>query len=320
MTTIVNIILIGLILFFGGIRLTSYGIKHGNFEYFKELVDKIIKNEFIGIIIGIILSIALNNSSLLAVSVLLLVNHKLITGRKAFGMIAGSTIALEILSSVKLGKVKYVALLLGVALLLYIIIKCRKKIVNKKAIVSIALGYIIIIISLNLLKYGTVSYIRSDCMYSVLVEYGDNFIVNILVGIFLSGLSWNPYYIPGFMITLATVNILDINASAQIMIGSCLGIIVPVILSSIMLNKEVKKISCYYLLFELLILIFTIPMLGKYTESVLRIYTNQAQQICTLNFLIGITFVILILIFTFIFMITHKIIWKIRNKNNNIEL
>ena len=56
-----------------------------------------------------------------------------------------------------------------------------------------------------------------------------------------------PYYIPGFMITLTTVNILDVNASAQIMIGSCLGIIVPVILSSILLNKEVKKISCYYL-------------------------------------------------------------------------
>lgn len=317
MIQVIKVMLMGLILFFGGIILTSNGMKHINSEYFKGFVNKVTKNQFICIIIGIIISIALNNSSLVAVSALLLVNAELITVRKAFGIIAGSTIALQILSAFEVDVIQYAAILFCTASAVYLVKKAWNKIADKKTILNIMLSYIIIIISLNLLKSGMLGCIESQWINSVLVDLESNIMVNMLLGLVLSGLCWSPYFIAGLMIAFRTINIIDLETSGEIMLGSCLGIIIPVILAGIVLNKEAKKTALYYLLFELLIAVFSIPVLGKYAEEVLRVSTDPSRQVCFLNCFLGIRCIILIVFFTIAAMVINKITSKIRNRRDN---
>ncbi|WP_158523402.1 Na/Pi symporter [Clostridium taeniosporum] len=296
----------GLILFFAGIKLLSSSMKDEYIKKFKGIIDKVIRNEFIGAALGIIASIVFQNSSLVAISAIILVNSELMSLRQAFSIILGVTIALQLNFNIS----PYLYTFILIILILFMIIKSK----NKKSIVSIVLSYVILLIGLLLINFA----MQEDLMSSLLMTIiGKSCFCNILIGLCMGTLYWSSSYSVGILIALSATGYIDIKTISQILIGFSVATSIPILLSNIVtsnLNKEAKKTTLLCLFFNTVIVLIQIPLIKATINYVNLISEDIVVQIVRLKSIFGSNIIIEILILISCLMVINWVINKVWKK------
>ena len=260
-------------------------------EKVKTLLTSLTDNPVKGVVLGTVSTAILQSSSATSVLVASMADAGFITFYNSLGVIFGVNIGTTITSQLVAYNAMSISpfiILLGMVLLWWG--RSFKK-YGKPIIYFGLLFFSIYLISIF------VSYLDQNSIGSLLVVTS-NPIVAILVGVLAAIIFQSSSVVSGIVLILAGAGHIDLMQSVGLILGANIGTTSTVIIASMALGREAKRVALSHFLFNFLGVIIVLPFLGPFYQAVSWLDGGVVHQIantylifnltCTLLFLIAI--------------------------------
>lgn len=120
--------------------------------------------------------------------------------------------------------------------------------------------------------------------------------VAILVGILFTSVVQSSTVTSGLAVILAGSGLLDLNQAFGIILGANLGTTITVVLASLPLGLEAKRVAAGHFFFNLIGIILILPFFTEFVSFAGSFSTNVPQQIAAAHIIFNVTFALLFLI------------------------
>ncbi|HPP86269.1 MAG TPA: Na/Pi cotransporter family protein [bacterium] len=276
------ILIVGLI---GGVALFIYGLSLMGSNLTKlggskltEILQKLTANQFLGIILGTIITTIFQSSSATTVMLVGLINAGLMKFSQSIGIIFGANIGATTTPQIVAFKLTdYAILFIGVGFIISAFSKSRRK----KMLGEILLGF-------GLLFYGLK--IMSDVMYPMrsygpFIEYIkklDNPIMAVVVGTVFTAMIQSSGAAISIFIALAFQGILSLQAAIPLTLGANIGTCITAWLASLNSTTEAKRAAWAHIYFNLITTILFLIILSpfqKFVEAIDGVHAIDPDQI-----------------------------------------
>lgn len=239
----------GIILFFFGMKLMTYSFKNIVSRTIKNKLDKITKNKFAAIMIGLISTAILQSSSATTLIVISLVHSNLLSVYNAIPIIMGANIGTTVTGQLLSFNVKKYTLFLYLLSFIFIIFlrKSRFKIIPK---ILLSLGLIFTgfeVMTSSILNMKNISFFSN-----IIMKIGEKKLIGVFSGIFITAIIQSSSMGIGILQTLATNNIISINTAVPILLGENIGTCLSSLLGCIVTNKSGKQAAMVHILFNII--------------------------------------------------------------------
>lgn len=253
----------GLAIFLFGCNFLSSNLRKSASYQFQNILNKLSKNKLTGFISGIIFTFIFQSSSATSVMLVSLVNSGIINLSKAipilFGSAVGTTLTVQIIAF-KL--TDYALLILALGFLINII---EKPLLKNIGGAILGLGFIFYgmhIMSTSMQPFKNVSLIAN------IILKLENPLIGILVGLILTAIIQSSAAFIGIILILSTQNLISLNASIPLILGTNIGTTITAILASINASRESKQVAISYFLFKFLGIFLIIPWIDGFANLV----------------------------------------------------
>lgn len=251
----------GLAFFLYGMNLLSTSLERISGKKLESFLEKATSNIWKGILIGIVITIAIQSSSATTVIVVGLVNAGVLKLKKSIPIIMGAnigtTVTAQILSLNQLSSANFLLQFIKpenfapiISLIGIIIIMVAKK-KSKKTLGEMLLGF-------GILFAGMLTMVDASSSFSELPVFGEIFttlenpILGILAGAIITAIIQSSAASIGILQALATTGAISCSTAFPIIMGQNIGTCITSILSSIGANKNAKRAAAIHLIFNLL--------------------------------------------------------------------
>lgn len=251
----------GLAFFLYGMNLLSTSLERISGKKLESFLEKATSNIWKGILIGIIITIAIQSSSATTVIVVGLVNAGVLKLKKSIPIIMGAnigtTITAQILSLNELSSANFILQFIKpenfapiVSIIGIIIIMIAKK-KNRKTLGEMLLGF-------GILFSGMLTMVDASSSFSESPVFGEIFatlenpILGILAGAIVTAIIQSSAASIGILQALATTGAISFSTAFPIIMGQNIGTCITSILSSIGANKNAKRAAAIHLIFNIL--------------------------------------------------------------------
>lgn len=260
---------------------------------FKRVLRKITNKPLSGLAVGAAFTSIIQSSTATTVILAGLVNAEIITFYHSLGVIFGANIGTTITSQLIALKVTSVApyfILLGFILTYF----GRKYKSWGKPVFYFGLVFF----SLSLIALY-IEPVRNNPEIIALFANISNLFVAIMVGLLFTAVVQSSTVTAGLVVILAGSGLLDIHQAFGIIIGSNLGTTITVVLASLPLGREAKRVAAAHVLFNVLGILLILPFFDSFVSFSSSFSSNIQQQVAA-------THIFFNLIFAFIFLILIK--------------
>ncbi|MFI3206499.1 MAG: Na/Pi cotransporter family protein [Clostridia bacterium] len=264
-------IFIQVLTMFGGLGLFLYGmnmlgnnlerISGGNLEKFLE---KITSNIFLGVLVGALVTAAIQSSSATTVIVVGLVNAKILKLKSAIGVIMGANIGTTVTSqilrlmdlesndnvSVVLEFIKpttFTPIIILAGIILYMSTKNKKR----KIIAEIMLGFGILFNGMFIMT-DAISPLKDLEIFSTIFETLTNPVLGVAVGAIVTAILQSSSASVGILQALASTGAITYSSAFPIIMGQNIGTCVTSLLSSIGASVNARRAAMVHLYFNVL--------------------------------------------------------------------
>lgn len=268
-------ILGGLGMFLFGINFMSDGFIRLMGHRLHKLIQRFSRNAVTSINTGVVLTTIMQSSSAVSIFLAKLVDNQLMSFRQSLGIIVGAALGTTV-------TLQLIALQINSYSLFLIAIGFVFSFLTKKSFLK-RLGQIFT--GLGLLYLGL--QIMSQAAFSIktvpeilhFLEQMSNPFWAVLVGILFTSITQSASAFIGILIMLGSLNLLTLEASIALFIGSNIGTSVPVFLNIANISNEAKATAYFHLIYRIigaLLFMFWIP---TYTQWVVSISTFFSENV-----------------------------------------
>ncbi len=248
-------------LFLLGMKRMSDGLQAMAGSRLRRMVSFFTHNRFMAVGVGVVVTTLVQSSTATSVMALGFVNGGIMTLSQAIGVIIGSNIGTTTtgwLFTLNIGALGLP--ILGVGALFYLF--CRKEKIRNVALFALGLG--MIFFGLETLKAGLAP-VSEVPEFAVLIRTfrADTFLgalVCIVVGCGTTFLAHSSAATLAITITLASLDAIDLNSAAAIVIGSNIGTTFTALIAAIGASINTKRTACFHLMFNVLGAIWIMPI------------------------------------------------------------
>ena len=285
----------GLGLFLYGMKLMSDGLENAAGERLKTILEKVTSNRLIGVGIGAAVTSVVQSSSATTVMVIGFVNAGLMNLSQAIGVIMGANIGTTITTQLIAFKLDNIAPLFVFAGTLMVIVAKVKK---RREIGNIVLGFGILFMGMGIMSTALEPIAASALFTKIIISIGNNWVIGILLGLFITGIVQSSSATTGMLIALASTGAININVAIPIVFGCNIGTCVTAMLASIGTNKTARKAALLHLMFNVVGTLIFIPLLGILGDFAQFTSNDISRQIANAHTTFNVISTILLLPFS----------------------
>ena len=286
----------GLALFLYGMQMMSGGLEDAAGNKMKQILEKLTANRFLGVLVGAVITAAIQSSSATTVMVVGFVNSGMMTLRQAVWIIMGANIGTTItgqLIALDVGVLAPLIAFIGVGMIVFL--KSQKV----HHIGKILAGLGILFIGMGMMSDAMVPLRESQVFINLMTKFS-NPVLGILAGAIFTAIIQSSSASVGILQALAIAGVIDFKAAVFVLFGQNIGTCITAVLASIGTNKSAKRTTVIHLLFNVIgTTVFTTAcLLLPVTDWVSAITPdNMSQQIANMHTIFNITTTVLLLPF-----------------------
>ncbi len=236
----------GLGLFMYGMKIMGTGLQKAAGDRMKRFMEVLTSNRLLGVLVGTGVTALIQSSSATTVMVVGFVNAGIMNLAQAAGVIMGANIGTTVtaqLIAFKLTSIAPIAILIGVALILF----ARNKLYRR--IGEILTGFGILFLGMDLMSQAMVP-LRNNQGFLNIIAGLENKLIGVLVGFGITAILQSSSVTVGMLQALAMQGLVDINMALPVIFGQNIGTCVTAMLSSIGTSSSAKRAAIIHLLFN----------------------------------------------------------------------
>ncbi len=246
----------GLGMFIYGMQIMAQGLENAAGNKMKSLLEVLTKNKLMGVLLGAVITAVIQSSSATTVMVVGFVNAGIMNLTQAMGVIMGANIGTTVtgwlVSAVEWAKFLSPSKLAPIAVMLGVIIMLTGKRRSSKEVASIIVGFGLLFIGITTMSSAVSPLQESESFCNIFVTLGDNPLLGILAGAFVTAVIQSSSASVGILQSLAAAGLVPFSAAVYIIMGQNIGTCVTAILSSLGAKKNAKTAALMHLLFNVI--------------------------------------------------------------------
>ena len=283
----------GLALFLLGMNSMGDGLEKACGNKMKMILEKLTKNRFIGVLVGMGITMVVQSSSLTTVMVVGFVNAGMMTLTQAVWIIMGANIGTTITAQLIALNVSGIAPLfaiIGVIMIVFI----KKPTINE--IGKIFCGFGVLFIGMDLMKNAMMPLRDNEAFINLMTTFS-NPIIGILVGALFTALVQSSSVSIGILQALAISGTIGLDSAVYVLFGQNIGTCITAFLASAGTNRNAKRTTLIHLIFNLTgTVIFTlICYFTPLTDLLASLTISVEKQIANMHTLFNVTTTIVLL-------------------------
>ena len=286
----------GLALFLYGMQMMSDGLEKAAGDRLKTILEKLTSNRILGVIVGALITAAIQSSSATTVMVIGFVNARLMSLQQAVWIIMGANIGTTITGQLVALNVSEIAPLIAFAGVVLIVFLKNPKFHYFGSIIA---GLGILFIGMDMMSSSMSPLRESEAFISLLTNFS-NPAIGILVGAVFTAIIQSSSASLGILQALARSGLIGLDGAVFVLFGQNIGTCITAILASFGTSREAKQTTIIHLSFNIIgTIIFTTVCLLTPLTSVVAGWSpdNAAQQIANMHTLFNVVTTLLLLPF-----------------------
>lgn len=245
----------GLALFLHGMQMMSSGLEAAAGNRMKSILERLTSNRLLGILVGAVITAAIQSSSATTVMVVGFVNSGMMTLTQAVWIIMGANVGTTItgqLIALDVGALAPLFAFLGVAMMVFL--KSPK--VHHYGSILGGLG--VLFIGMDMMS-GAMVPLREMPAFVNLMTTFSNPVLGILAGALFTAVIQSSSASVGILQALANSGVLGLGSAVYVLFGQNIGTCVTAVLASVGTGRNAKRATVIHLLFNLIgTLLFTL--------------------------------------------------------------
>ncbi len=270
----------GLGIFFFGMKSMSEALQSAAGDVIKRAIDTITKHRIYSVMVGVVVTMIVQSSSVTTVMVVGFVNAGLMNLTQAIGVIFGANIGTTVtgwIISIKVGKYGLLFIALGIFPLLF------GKSHRTRQIGKVLFGVGMIFYGLKIMS-GAFKPLRSMPEFLEMISYFSEphygaYAACILVGCILTMVIQSSSAMLGITIAMAASGAISFQTAAALVLGENIGTTITALLASVGANITAKRAARAHAIFNLLGVLVIFLIFPYYVEFIEWIVPGEANFI-----------------------------------------
>ena len=285
----------GLALFLHGMQMMSSGLEAAAGNQMKSVLERLTSNRFLGILVGALITTAVQSSSATTVMVVGFVNAGMMTLNQAVWLIMGANVGKTttgLLIALDVGALAPPVAFVGVALMVF----------TKKArlqhIGQLLAGLGILFVGMDMMS-AAMEPLREVPAFVHLMATLSNPILGILFGALFTALIQSSAASVGILQTLAAAGVVEFSGAVYVLFGQNIGTCITAVLASFGTSRDAKRATCVHILFNVIgTVIFTVVvMVTPLTAMIEAAVPAPMAQIAVMHVIFNLATTILLIPF-----------------------
>lgn len=238
----------GLGLFLYGMRIMSDSIEKVAGAKLRGILERLTKNRFMAILVGVFFTAVIQSSSACTVMVVSFVNSGLMNLTQAAGVIFGANIGTTVtalLVSFKLEKVAPIILLVGVLLVMFV----KNQKVSRFG--EVIIGFGVLFMGLGSMSSAMSGMKDSPAVLHMFASLQEP-IMAVLLGTVLTAIIQSSSVTVSIMVLLANQGLMNMDICMYIILGCNIGACTSAVLASLNGKKDAKRAAAIHLIFNVI--------------------------------------------------------------------
>lgn len=282
----------GLALFLHGMQMMSSGLEAAAGGQMKSVLEKLTSNPLMGILVGTLITTAVQSSSATTVMVVGFVNAGMMTLNQAVWIIMGANVGKTttgLLIALDVGALAPIVAFLGVALMVFV------KKPSLQHIGQLLAGLGILFIGMDMMS-ASMEPLRDVPAFVNMMATLSNPILGITFGALFTALIQSSAASIGILQTLAAAGAVEFSSSVYILFGQNIGTCITAVMASFGVSRDAKRATCVHILFNVIgTVIFTaVVMAFPLTGLIERLVPGPMAQIATMHVIFNLATTVLL--------------------------
>lgn len=286
----------GLSLFLYGMKMMSDGLEVAAGDKMQAILEKLTANRFVGIIVGALITAAIQSSSATTVMVIGFVNSGLMKLEKAVWVIMGANIGTTItgqLIALDISAIAPVVAIIGVILVTFF---------NNEKLQSFGMifgGLGILFIGMGMMSDSMAPLRDSEAFISIMTNFS-NPLLGILAGAIFTAIIQSSSASIGILQALAASGVIPLQSAVYVLFGQNIGTCITSLLASLSANRNAKRATLVHLLFNSIgtVIFVTVCMVLPFTDWIASFTpSNPMAQLANIHTIFNVVTTLLLLPF-----------------------
>lgn len=254
----------GLGLFLYGMNLMGSALQRSAGSRLKRLVEILTKNRFVGVLVGVVVTMVIQSSSATTVMVVGFVNAGIMTLKQAIGVIMGANLGTTVTAQLIAFNLAGIApLAVGIGVVLSLVSKKSKM----KDLSEIIIGFGVLFIGMSMMSSSLAPLSESETFIEIMKGLKNPYI-GMIAGFLLTTILQSSSASIGLLLALASQGFLDIDMALPVLFGDNIGTTTTAMLSSIGATRVAKQAALMHFLFNFIGTVLFMVVLRKPVEAV----------------------------------------------------
>lgn len=266
-------LLSALVLFLYAIENLSNELQSLASERFREVISRLARNKYIGILVGALATAITQSSSAVTSIAVVLVNTGVISFSNSLGIIFGSNIGTTVTAQLALVNSATIASILIILGFFLGILSKKSKLISKPIFF---LG--LILFTLNLLS-SSIEPLQNNPVVMELFSHLSNPLLAYFVSALFTVIIQSSSITTGIVVILSLGGVIPVEVGIPMVLGANLGSSMTALISSLRLNLYAKRAGIANFLFNLFGTVLFMLLLSPFVSFMQSVVGNVGQQV-----------------------------------------
>ena len=285
----------GLALFLHGMQMMSSGLEAAAGNRMKSILERLTANRFMGILLGALITTAVQSSSATTVMVVGFVNAGIMNLNQAVWLIMGANVGKTttgLLIALDVGALAPIVAFAGVFMMVFL------KRPNLQHVGQLLAGLGILFIGMDMMS-AAMEPLREVPAFVHMMATLSNPILGIAFGAVFTALIQSSAASVGILQTLADAGIVEFSGAVYVLFGQNIGTCITAVMASFGTSRDAKRATCVHLLFNVIgTIIFTVLVIVfPLTELIESLVPGAMAQIAVMHVVFNLATTILLIPF-----------------------
>ena len=285
----------GLALFLHGMQMMSSGLEAAAGNRMKTVLEQLTANRFMGILVGALITTAVQSSSATTVMVVGFVNPGIMNLNQAVWLIMGANVGKTttgLLIALDVGALAPIVAFAGVFMMVFL------KKPNLQHIGQLLAGLGILFIGMDMMS-AAMEPLREVPAFVNLMATLSNPILGIAFGAVFTALIQSSAASVGILQTLAAAGVVQFSGAVYVLFGQNIGTCITAVMASFGTSRDAKRATCVHLLFNIIgTVIFTVAVMVFPLTSILASVVHEPMaQIAVMHVIFNLATTVLLIPF-----------------------
>ncbi|MDR3543741.1 MAG: Na/Pi cotransporter family protein [Desulfosporosinus sp.] len=284
----------GLGLFMYGVHTTSDGLQKFAANRLKQILNSLTENTFLAVLLGMIVTVALQSSAATTVLVVEFVNAGMMSLAQALGIVLGSAVGTSIV--IQLIAFKMLDIALGAIFIGFIFHVFGRR--QWKYLGQALIGFGIIFVGMANMSEASAPLKNIPEVYTFLTHLGSLPLLALLVGVLLATVLQSSTALFAIMMSLANQQLLHLNVMVPLVLGAHIGGTTTTLLSSFTARqRDALRAALANTGYKVIAAIVIFPFLSEFAQLITWTTSDLQRQVANAHLLIAVFMVLIFLPF-----------------------